>query len=144
MLRLVFWTLAAISFPLALVVGVWMSTSSGFFIRVHDMTYDPATGVITMQRTVLSREDVLARWYMSVQLPRGQKLPDGRSECSDRGTNIYEPRYPDGTDKEEASFPAGPLKECLDQPNAQISARWNIMYMGAIPLKPYYFFKPPR
>lgn len=144
MLKLVFWTLAAISFPLALVVGVWMSTSSGFFIRVHDMTYDPAAEVITMNRSVLSRDDVLARWYMVVQLPLGQRLPDGRSECSDSGVDIYEPRYIDGTEKSSASFPAGPLAPCLNVPDSQIVASWQVLYWGFFPLKPTYFFQPPR
>lgn len=137
MLRLVFYVLAVLSVPLALVVGIMMTALSGQFIRVHDITFDPATGMITMQRNVLSRSDVLARWHMAVQ------LPDGR-ECSDRGEDIYEPVYVDGTEKTSATFPAGPLEPCLSQPDAQIVANWQVLWMGFIPLKPTWFFKPPR
>ena len=138
MLRLIFWSLVAISFPLALIVGIWISTASGYFIRVHDMRYDPATQTITMDRTVISRSDVLARWQMAVQIPS-----DGR-ECSDSGTDIYEPRYADGTEKTTVTFPAGPLAPCLDDPEAQIVASWQVLWLGLIPLKPTFFFKPPR
>jgi hypothetical protein len=138
MLKLVFWTLAAIALPLAVVVGIWMSTASGYFIRVHDLTFDPETGVMTLQRSVLSRDDVLARWHVAVQIPHS------RRECSDSGVDIYEPRYVDGTEKTEVSFPAGSLAECLADPEAQVVASWQVLWFGFIPLKPTYFFKPPR
>lgn len=137
MLRFVFWSLAAVSVPLALVVGVWMSTASGYFLRIHDMTFDPQTGLITMQRSVLSPDSVTARWLMSVQVPGG-------IECSDSGRDLYEPLYADGKEKTTVVFPAGPLELCLMHADAQIVASWQVLWMGFIPLKPTWFFKPPR
>lgn len=137
MLKGVFWSLAVLVFPLFALVTIWMTLSSAYFLRVHDMTYDPVTKTVTMTRTVLSRSDQIARWNMNVTVPGGR-------ECSDSGQDIYEPFTADGEEKNVATFPAGDLAECLEHPEAQIVAYWQVMYWGVVPLKPTYFFKPPR
>jgi hypothetical protein len=132
-----FWALSGIAFALFAAVMIWTFTSSGYFLRVLDMTYDPQTQMIAMTREVLDADNVFARWHMSVQ------IPDGR-ECSDSGEDIYEPRYVDGTVKRLATFPAGPLASCLEVPDHQIIASWQVLLWGWLPLKPTFYFKPPR
>lgn len=132
-----FWGLATIAFPAFAGLMIWSISPSGAYIRVLDMTYDPEAQTITMTREVLSRDDVLARWHMSVQ------RTDGR-ECSDHGVEIYEPRFIDGAPKRQATFPAGPLVPCMSDPDAQIVASWQVLLGGWFPLKPTFFFKPPR
>jgi hypothetical protein len=135
--RRTFWITATISIPLFAGVMIWSTAVSGYFLRVLDMTYDPKTETITMTREVLSNDDVLARWHMSVQIPSG-------IECSDSGTDIYEPRFINGMPKREVTFPAGPLAPCLEVPDHQVVASWQVLLGGVLPLKPTFFFKPPR
>jgi hypothetical protein len=135
--RRTFWIAATVAFPLFAWVMIWSTAASGYFIRVLDMEYDRETQLITMTREVLSRDDVLARWHMNVQMPGGR-------ECSASGTDIYEPRFIDGSPKNQASFPAGALAPCLDVADHQIVASWQVLLGGVLPLRPTFFFKPPR
>jgi hypothetical protein len=126
-------------------VVLWMSMSTAYFLRVQDMIFDPERGTMTVQRVVLSHDDLLAHWRLVVQLPPGVRLLDGRSECADDGESIFEPRYVDGSSKTEAVVLASPeVLPCLMVPEAQIVASFQVIWAGVIPLKPTYFFKPPR
>lgn len=137
-LKWVFWLLAFLVFILTALVATWSITSSGYYLRILDMTYDTNTKTITLTREVIAEQDVLARWYMNVQ------ISGTRIECADTNISIYEPYYMDGTPKREVSFMAGPLTPCLEAPEVEIVASWQVLLFGWLPLKPTYFFKPPR
>jgi hypothetical protein len=137
-LQKAFWGLALIALPLFAGTMIWTFASSGYYLRVLDMQYDAQSETITMTREVLSSDDVLARWHMSVQVTGTQR------ECSDSGVDIYEPRYIDGTQKRIVTFAAGRLAPCLASADHQIVASWQVLMWGVLPLKPTFYFKPPR
>ena len=136
-LKSIFWTLAVLVFVLFSLASLWISASSGYYLRVLDLTYHDETGVITVTREVLSKNDVIARWSLSVQSGDGD-------ECSANGVNISEPRYVDGTPKNTAVMHIPQLVPCLEGPHPEIVGEWQVMLWGVLPLKPTFFFKPAR
>lgn len=133
-----FWGLAAVAFPLFFFVMVWISVSSGYQFRVLAYHYNPADKTVTLTRNVMSRSDVMVRSFITVTSADGL-------ECSDRDEKPYEPFDAKGMAKTAETFAVPPeLERCFENPPYTIVGRFQVKLGGWIPLKPTYYFEPPR
>lgn len=137
-LEKVFWALAIATFPLFVVVLVWISITTGNYIRVLDYRYDPVSETVTMSRNVLVKEDVVVKSYISVTGSDGET-------CFDRDERVYSPFDDEGTPKTTDVFHVPErLKKCLDSAPYELVGRFHTSLLGLLNLKPTWYFEPPR
>jgi hypothetical protein len=133
----VFWLLALFIVPAAPIALIWVTVSSGYHIRVLDYEYDPDTETVTLTRNVMGDNDTVVRSYVTVT------GSDGHA-CYHRAERVYAPFDELGNPKTWDMFPVpADLKPCLDKAPYTLVGRFNT-FISILPLKPTWYFEPPR
>ena len=118
---------------LAVIAGLmmlWVVTPSTILFRPIEWTYDPATGVATFTRVVISDEPMLVRWSHIIYVP-------GERPCADGDMRPYDPNT-----QIEVIPVRENLRRCLDNPRNVAVLSWQPLLWGLIPLRPYTMTVP--